>query len=326
MKKKEATDRKTEAEGPTRPCDTARFLRTDLACEVPDPEALKHGTGASYREYRRGRLSVARLQIEDKAGEARFGREIGTYVTVTTGPILLLSPEEVETLTEILVTELRQMVEQLTGQPIGESLRVLVAGLGNAHLTADALGPEAVRTLPVTRHLRGIDDPALLNEGKRYACISAISPGVLADTGIETRELIRAAIEPVRPDLLIAVDALAARSCERLAATVQLSSTVIRPVSGVGTAREALNRESIGCPVIAIGVPTVVDSSTLVYDALTEAGVRESEIDERLLRVLENGKSFFVSPKEIDALTRAFAQLISGVIAEALSVKRALAT
>ena len=297
-----------------------RFLRTDLACEILNPEGKKSQAGASYREYKRGNLSVARLQVEDKEGEKRFQREIGTYVTVTTGSILLLSPEEIDVLNEILVAELRHMTEQVTGKPIDHALRVLIAGLGNAHMTADALGPEAVRALPVTRHLQSIDDPALLNEGKRYACISAISPGVLAETGIETRELIRAAAESVHPDLLIVIDALAARSCERLATTVQLSSTGIRPGSGVGNCREALNRETIGCPVIAIGVPTVVDSSTLVYDALTEAGIRNDEISEKLLHVLENGRSFFVSPKEIDALTEAFAALLSDAIAGALSV------
>lgn len=300
--------------------NSSRFLRTDLACEAPDPNASAGSEGSSYREYRRGRLSVARLQIENREGEARFHREIGTYVTITTGQILLLSPEETQVLNEILVSELHRMAERLTERPIDHALRVLVAGLGNAHMTADALGPEAVRTLPVTRHLRESEDPALLNEGRRYASISVIAPGVLAQTGIETLELIRGAAKTVHPDLLIVIDALAARSCERLATTVQLSDTGIRPGSGIGNSREALNREAIGCPVIAIGVPTVVDSSALVYDALARAGIRENEISPELFSVLENGKSFFVSPKEIDALTKAFAELLSGAIADAFTI------
>lgn len=301
--------------------NSARFLRTDLACEASAPESAKHDTaGSSYHEYRRGRLSVARLKIENSRGEERFGREIGTYVTVTSGPILLLSADELDALTEILRTELRRLVEELTGKPVDHTLRVLVAGLGNAQMTADALGPETVRSIPVTRHLRDTEDPALRGEGQKYASISVVSPGVVAQTGIETVELIRGAVKTVRPDLLIAIDALAARSCERLATTVQLSDTGLRPGSGIGNCREALNRRALGCPVIAIGVPTVVDSSALVYDALARAGIKENEISAELFSVLENGQSFFVSPKEIDCLTKAFAGLLSDVIAAVFSI------
>lgn len=304
-----------------KPQKASRFLRTDLACEAPDPRDLSvDSAGAAYHEYRKGRLSVARLQIKDRHGEEQFGREIGTYVTITSGEILLLSDEESASLREIIRAELRRMAEALTEKPIQSNFRVLVAGLGNAHMTADALGPETVRTLPVTRHLQNEASSALSEEIRKYASISVVSPGVLAQTGIETVELIRGAAETVRPDLLIAIDALAARSCERLATTVQLSDTGLRPGSGIGNCREALNRETVGCPVIAIGVPTVVDSSSLVYDALCRAGIGENEISTELLSVLENGKSFFVSPKEIDCLTKAFAALLSDAISETFSV------
>ena len=319
MREKDSAVRATDASStPVGASD--RFLRTDLACESAVQSEEEAPAGASYREYKRGGISVARLRIESKEGEHRFRREIGTYVTVTTGALLLLPPHDVGVLEEILSTELRLMAEQVTGKEVTAALRVLIAGIGNAHMTADALGPETVRTLPVTRHLRSADDPALLNEGRRYASISVVSPGVLAETGIETQEMIASVCKTVRPDLLIVIDALAARSCERLAATVQLSSTGLRPGSGVGNCREALNRETLGCPVIAIGVPTVVDSSTLVYDALERAGIGESELSPELLRVLENGRSFFVSPKEIDALTKAFSELLSNAISDALSV------
>lgn len=298
----------------------SRFLRTDLACEAPNAESPENeAIGASYYEYRRGALSVARLRIEDNRGAEHFGREIGTYVTVSCGEILLLSTEDRDALIETLSSELHRMAENITEKPITPSFRVLIAGLGNAHMTADALGPKTVRGVPVTRHLESAEDPFLIEESRKYASISVVSPGVLADTGIETVELIRGAAETVHPDLLIAVDALAARSCERLAATVQLSDTGLRPGSGVGNRRAALNRETIGCPVIALGVPTVVDSSALVYDALSRAGIRESEISPELLSVLENGKSFFVSPKEIDTLTEAFAGLLSETIEKSFS-------
>lgn len=297
-----------------------RFLRTDLACEAPNAEdCAKNASGSSYYEYKRGTLSVARLQIEDSRGAERFGREIGTYVTVSCGNPLFLSSDERAFLVESVTSELRRITEHLVEKPLDTSLRVLVAGLGNAHMTADALGPETARILPATRHLESIDESLPPHEFQGIASIAVIAPGVLAQTGIETVELIRGAVKAVSPDLLIAVDALAARSCERLTATVQLSDTGLRPGSGIGNCREALTRETVGCPVVAVGVPTVVDSSSLVYDVLSRAGVVSDEIAPELLRILENGKSFFVSPKEIDCLVQTFAELIADAIEAAFS-------
>ena len=142
--------------------------------------------------------------------------------------------------------------------------------------------------------------------------LSALSPGVLGQTGIETLELLRGTVRSVRPDVMVVVDALAARSCERLASTVQISDTGISPGSGVGNHRAAINRETVGIPVIVLGVPTVVNSSTLVYDALEQAGIHE--ISPPLRHVLENGKSFFVSPKESDVITEAVSGLLSSAI------------
>ena len=134
-------------------------------------------------------------------------------------------------------------------------------------------------------------------------------PGVLAQTGIETVEMVKSAAQNVTPDLIIAIDALAARSCERLASTIQLSDNGISPGSGIGNMRKAINRENIGVPVLALGVPTVVDSSTLVYDALRKAGIEE--VDGELSTVLENGRGFFVSPKESDVITKSVAHLLA---------------
>ncbi|MBO5269469.1 MAG: GPR endopeptidase, partial [Clostridia bacterium] len=169
-----------------------------------------------------------------------------------------------------------------------------------------------------TRHLQngadGTRAPAFPS-----TAVAAVAPGVLAETGIETVELIRGAANTVRPDLLIAVDALAARSIERLATTVQLSDTGLNPGSGVGNRRKAIDRETVGCPVIALGVPTVVDSSTLVWDALYRAGFSESDLGSEITHVLESGRSYFVSPKEIDALTEYFSDLLAESIDRAFS-------
>ena len=190
-----------------------------------------------------------------------------------------------------------------------------MAGLGNAELTADAIGPKTVGMLTATRHLRE-------HEGglyRRLGCssLSAMAPGVLGQTGIETLELLRGAVRFVRPDIVILVDALAARSCDRLAATVQISDVGISPGSGVGNHRSAITRESLGVPVISVGVPTVVNSATLVYDALTEAGIET--IDDSLHKVLKSGRSFFVSPKESDVITHEVARLLSRSIALAFT-------
>jgi GPR endopeptidase len=147
----------------------------------------------------------------------------------------------------------------------------LVVGLGNSEITPDAIGPFSVRKLNVTRHLRGIDEKLYDTIGRCE--ISALFPGVLGQTGIETVELIRGAAENAHPDVVLVIDALAARSCDRLAATVQLSDSGINPGSGIGNHRKAICRETVGVPVIALGVPTVVNSATLVYDALHKAGI-----------------------------------------------------
>lgn len=289
-----------------------RFLRSDLACESGAPRHSTSRTeGARYVEYEKNGVSVARLTISDARGVAQYGREIGTYVTISTQNVLYLSSEERASLTAAISAELRRLAEEVTGERVSHASRVLVAGLGNADLTADALGPETLRSLPVTRHLQGVSPTP---DEERSASIAALAPGVLAQTGIETLELIRGALAATTPDLLVVIDALVAGSCERLASTVQLSSAGLRPGSGIGNNREALTRESTGYPVIAIGVPTVVDSSSLVYDALMRAGVAESAISPELIGVLENGKSFFVSPKEIDCITKIAASIIAEAI------------
>ena len=139
----------------------------------------------------------------------------------------------------------------------------------------------------------------------------------MGQTGIETLELLQGAVDCVKPDLILAVDALAARSCDRLASTLQISDAGIAPGSGVGNHRAPITREAMGVPVIALGVPTVVNSATLVYDALEQAGIEE--IGAPLQRVLKNGKSFFVSPKDSDVVTEEASRLLSDAIGAAFT-------
>ena len=206
--------------------------------------------------------------------------------------------------------ELRGTAQRLTHKAIDSNLSVFVAGLGNADLTPDAIGPQTVRRLTATRHLRQYEGELYRATG--CSSLSALSPGVLGQTGIETSELLRGAVNSTHPDVIIAIDALTARNCDRLCATVQLSDTGIEPGSGVGNHRRPITYKSMGVPVIALGVPTVVNSATLVWDALQKAGI-DGE-DTRLQKVLESGKSFFVSPKESDLICESIARLFASAI------------
>ena len=191
-----------------------------------------------------------------------------------------------------------------------------MAGLGNRYIASDAIGPLAVRDITVTRHIKELD-PALFGS-LGSATVSAIAPGVIGQTGIEAVEIIRGAAENVSPGLIIAIDALAAKSIDRLAVTVQLSDTGIAPGSGIGNARKAIDRATLGIPVISVGVPTVVDSSTLIYDMLNLAGA--DDIPDCVKNALDNGRSFFVTLKDADSASRENAKLIARAINLAFSV------
>ena len=285
--------------------------RTDLACESMGKTG-KPFSGAEYRESRVGCFRICRLKIRNTSEAEAIGKPMGSYVTVECGQLRRLSDQDCALLSRLLAGELRGMAERLTGRRPDPDFGILVAGLGNAELTADAIGPKTVGLLTATRHLKE-------HEGKLYrrigcSALSALAPGVLGQTGIETLELLRGAVTAVRPHMVLTIDALAARSCQRLASTVQISDSGIRPGSGVGNHRAAITSETLGVPVAVLGVPTVVDSATLVYDALQEAGMEK--VDSALQRVLENRRSFFVSPKESDVIT----ELVSRILAQAINL------
>lgn len=291
-----------------------RYDRSDLACESFS-SYKELPKGASRSSERIGEFGVLRLRVSSPEASEVLQKPCGSYVTVETGRLGSISDDDADRLAHLLAGELRGLSARLTGRIPDSEFGVFVAGLGNAELTADAIGPKTVGMLTATRHLRE-------HEGglyRRLGCssLSAMAPGVLGQTGIETLELLRGAVRFVRPDIVILVDALAARSCDRLAATVQISDVGISPGSGVGNHRSAITRESLGVPVISVGVPTVVNSATLVYDALTEAGIET--IDDSLHKVLKSGRSFFVSPKESDVITHEVARLLSRSIALAFT-------
>ncbi len=290
------------------------YTRSDLACEsgvgVGLPKEL-------YQEEWIGETLLTRLHIQTNEQSEMFGKPCGKYITAMCGKIWLMDDDPLFELSELLAQEIRQLAQTLCGRKIDRSFGVLAVGLGNAEMTPDAIGPKCVAALNVTRHLRGVNE--VLYETVGRCEISALAPGVLGQTGIETVELVKGAVRTVRPDLIVAVDALAARACDRLATTVQLSDCGICPGSGIGNERKGITKENIGVPVLAIGVPTVVASSALVYDALTQAGI--DEVSDALTAVLENGRSFFVSPKESDVITKQVSALLANAIDLAFSVE-----
>lgn len=274
--------------------------RTDLAAELN----LSDDSGIEENHETHGKFSVSTVEIKTEAAERRLSKPRGKYITIDIGKIWLSADSDFDSCAEIISDKLRLLATELCGE-IPES--VFIVGLGNRHITADALGDEIVGQLTATRHLRSRRTELFTMLGGRE--ISAIAPGVLGQTGIESAELVLGVCREIKPKLVVALDSLCARSTERLATTVQLGSSGITPGSGVGNHRHAIDEKSLGVPVIALGVPTVVDSSTLVVDALEKAGI--SEIDDRLRSVLENGRDFFVTPKETDTIVKELSRLLS---------------
>ena len=290
-----------------------RYARTDLAYEW-GREAEDEEQGIRQTNERLPFGTQHTLHILDERAARHVGRPMGEYVTICCDPMWRLEPEAQEELESALALRLLGMLTEQTGKKNTEDLSVMVVGLGNRAITADAIGPLAVDALLVTRHLK--DHEPEIFRGMACCAVSALAPGVLGQTGMEVAEIVAGATRRCRPDAIIAIDALAARSCDRLAATVQLTDTGISPGSGVGNDRCALTSDTMGVPVIALGVPTVVDSSTLVYDALAQAGIEQ--VDDRLRKILENGRRFYVSPKEADVIAERTAAIIAHAINRAL--------
>lgn len=290
----------------------SRYARTDLACEWGRASGGATGMRAEAWQWSHGRGQ--RLVIETEEAGRRMGRAAGEYVTLLCDKLWRLDATAQEALERELARLIVRLLERETGKRVGPDMAVLVVGLGNRGITADALGPLVVDRLLVTRHLR--EQEREIFHKMQCCAVSALAPGVLGQTGMEAVEVIEGAVCRARTDAILAIDALAARDCDRLAATVQLSDTGIAPGSGIGNDRCTLARERLGLPVIALGVPTVVDSSTLVYDALRRAGIEPGT--GRLRDILENGRRFYVSPKEADLIAECTSRLIARAINRAL--------
>lgn len=278
--------------------------RTDLAVEAREIYEESRGAqpdGVSAREYTQGMARVTCIDIETEAGERALGKPRGSYITAALPENWMQDNDSIFTTAKTLAAELSPLLP-------GEGA-VLVVGLGNRFITPDAVGPLATESVIVTRHL--LEQMPDEFPGLRPVC--ALSTGVLGLTGIETAEIVRGVCQRVHPAAVIAVDALASRSVERLCRTFQLSDTGITPGGGAFNARSALDRESLGVPVIAIGVPTVVDALTLTADILEQAG-RQLPAHEKI----SDKENLLVTPKDIDALVHKSAKVIGYAVNLAL--------
>ena len=280
------------------------YPRTDLACE--SCAASENIPGTVRRRHEKYGLDITDLQVQNEEGVKHTGQRIGRYTTIACPPIRYWEEEQIDNTASVLSALLRDYAKAALGAPITSSAKVLIAGLGNRDITADAVGPRTADKITVTGHLKDGDEIF-----KKVGCcrIFAMHPGVQGQTGIEAARLIQSAAAALQPDIVIAVDALAARSTSRLAATIQITDTGIRPGSGIGSRLEEISRDTVGCAVIAVGVPTIVDSSTLLYDVLERAGTKE--IRESLQEILQNERSFFVSPRDSDVIIEEVSTVLS---------------
>lgn len=293
------------------------FCRTDLASEWRQ-EQTDLPEGVRFNEEELDGYRISTLHVDSPYAAALAGRAVGCYKTLELGNCIYFDEEQKTRVSALLSLLIRQAEEKLIEKNSPEETKedcVLVVGLGNRAMTADAIGPLTVERITVTNHVKSLDPP--LFQSLRHRAVAAVSPGVLGQTGIESALTVRQLVGALHPRLVIVVDALAARSTARLCKTVQLSTGGIAPGSGVGNDRPAFTRESLGAPVLAIGVPMVVDSSTLVADALNQAGI--DDLPPALLSVLEGGKSFFVSPKEVDSAVESLAEILARAIDGAMA-------
>ena len=280
---------------------------SDLAAEC----GAREGEGVRVQQAKVGECDILRVRIESEDAAHRIGKPQGRYVTLDCGNVCDLQGREAEQICCALAVEIREMAQRISRKRVSADFSVLVVGLGNADMTADALGAHTVGNLSVTRQLAKEERNLLFDRG---VCeIAALAPGVAGQTGMETAELVRGVVQSVRPDVVIAVDALAARSPKRLAATVQLCDSGVQPGSGVGRGKRALNAQTLGVPVMAIGVPTVIRCTTLIADVLADVPTLARPRDEEI-------RELCVCPKEIDLVVACAGRLLARSLEKAFCI------
>ena len=259
-----------------------------------------------------GKIKVTKVKVLNERGKEKIGKDIGTYITIEIKEIEIINEEEIEKISKILSEQISELIKPYKS--------ILVVGLGNIDTTVDSIGPKVVKDLKITRHIKKYAPDLIDNETKD---ISGIAPGVLGTTGIETGEILKGIVEKVKPDAIIAIDALMSKDISRLFKTIQISNTGITPGAGVGNNRKEISLRTMGVPVIAIGVPTLVEAATIVADSIELIANQFEEFKKlknaskedkyRLMKaVLEPSKfNLTVTPKEVDDLVDNMKTIIS---------------
>ncbi len=274
-------------------------IRTDLALENLEIAGEILPEGVKKESHKKENLTITKVEVTSDSGANILGKPIGTYITIEMDSLKGFS-DNFEGETEVVAEQINQLLPK-------EGL-VLVIGLGNEDITPDAIGPQVVSGLLATRHLvNGFAEEYGLGSLRPVA---AVAPGVLGQTGMETAEIVHSLCRQIQPAAVVAVDALASRSVERLGTTVQIADTGISPGSGVQNQRAELSRQSLGIPVIAVGVPTVVDMTTIAYDLLGE-GYQSEKVSDR-------GRTMMVTPREIDKIIKQAAKTVAAGLNRAL--------
>lgn len=313
-------------------------FRTDMADERVDTYKKVHNLsdidGVEVKSKSDKNVKTTTVNVLNENGANAVSKEIGKYVTMQINDVKFLEEEDKQN----VISQVAQEISELVGNDKTKS--VLVVGLGNLYVTPDALGPKVVQNLSLTRHL--------LKFAKEYVQpgtreISAISPGVLGTTGIETSEIVFSVVNKIKPDAVVVIDSLASQSVDRVGTTIQLSNTGITPGAGVRNKREGINEHTLNIPVIAVGVPTVVDMATITNEAIDKmvsnaknevndfsGNELNKEKDGEIFKIFEhdnrynmianvlNTENYIVTPKEIDDIIDKVCEIIASSINVAL--------
>ena len=255
-----------------------------------------------------GKVHLTKVKILNDIGKEKLGKEIGTYITLEIKDIELIDKQQLENISYILSKQLLELTKDYNS--------ILVVGLGNIDTTVDSIGPKVIKDLKITRHIKRLE-PSLIDKNAKE--ISGIYPGVLGTTGMETQEILKGIVNQIKPDAIIAIDALISRVFK----SIQISNTGITPGAGVGNSRKEISKNTMGLPVIAIGVPTLVEAATIVADSIDIIANQFEEFKElkdaskddkyRLIKaILEPSKfNLAVTPKEVDDLVENMKEIIA---------------
>jgi len=300
-------------------------FRTDLADERNEIYKKNNNIdsnvdGIEVEEENVDNIKIGRVNIVNENGEKAIGKPKGTYITLDIKNIKTIQTEQIEKVAEVLSNELRNII----GKHIADTEDILVVGLGNIYVTPDALGPKVVPEIEVTRHILQYMPKAMPEDTRP---VSAVSPGVLGITGIETMEILKGIVDNIKPKMLIVIDALASRNIERISSSIQISDTGIVPGAGVNNTRKEISIQTLGIPVIALGIPTVVDLASITNDCidifignLQEKAMSNDALNElkakdnyeEIKEALNVGEyNMIVTPKEIDELIENMKEIVA---------------